>query len=79
VAYFRKENLNYTKPTIKKFNKSLLLLLLSVTIINLNDFNETNKELSLVKDNKIDLLKVKEDNLLVYSLIILRFSLGISK
>jgi hypothetical protein len=72
VNYFQEKNPNYTRPNIKKSDKDFGWI-----YINFNEVSE--KSSSLAKDNGIDLLKVKENNLLICSLIVPGFSLGNSK
>jgi hypothetical protein len=78
AAYFQEENPNYTRPAIKESNRGPLPLS-SWTFIGLDDSNEINKELSPVKDNGMDPLEVEGDDLLVCSLIVPGFSLGMSR
>ena len=74
MAYFREENLNYTRLSIKESNRRVLP---SQVILDLNEDNEEG--LSLAKGNRIDLLEVKGDNLLICSLTVPGFSLGNSR
>lgn len=74
LAYFREENPNYIKPNIKESNGGLL------PCWNIIDFDEDDEEgPSPAKDNRIDPLEIKENDLLIYSLIVPRFSLNNNK
>jgi hypothetical protein len=71
MVYFREENPNYTRPSIKEPDKG------PGYIIDLDEISE--KLLSPAKNskiNRIDPLEVKGDDLFIYSLIVPRFSLG---
>jgi hypothetical protein len=65
AAYFREENPNYTRLSIKESNRPPPLS--GWTILDLDDYDETNKEFALVKDNGIDPSEVEGDDLLIYS------------
>jgi len=77
VAYFREENPNYSRPSIKESNRGLLLL---PSWVILDEDNEDNKEEpSTTKGNRMDPSEVKGDDLLIYSLTVPGFSLGKSR
>jgi hypothetical protein len=67
APYFREENLNYSRPSIKDKGPRGPLILVD------------DKEEGPAKDNGIDPLEVKGDDLLIYSPTIPRFSLGNSR
>ena len=64
APYFQEENPNYSRLSIKDKGPQGPPILVD------------NKEEGPAKDNRIDLLEVKGDDLLIYSLIVPRFSLG---
>ncbi|PMD66309.1 uncharacterized protein K444DRAFT_640176 [Hyaloscypha bicolor E] len=74
AAYFREENPNYTRPSIKESNRGPPPLLSSWTFINLDESDKEGP--SPAKGNGMDPLEVKGDNLLIYSLTVPGFSLG---
>jgi hypothetical protein len=78
AAYFQEENPNYIRPAIKEPNRGPLPLS-SWTFIGLDDGDETDKELSPVKDKGMDPLEVEGDDLLVCSPTVPGFSLGTSR
>jgi hypothetical protein len=71
MVYFREENPNYTRPSIKEPDKRPGCII---------DLNKISKKLLFLaksnKSNRIDPLEVKGDDLLICSLTIPRFSLG---
>jgi hypothetical protein len=78
AAYFREENPNYTRPSIKESNRAPPPPS-GWTVINLVDFDEIDEEFSLVKDNGTDPLEVEGDDLLICSPTLPGFSLGNSR
>ncbi|KAH8772429.1 hypothetical protein F5882DRAFT_505893 [Hyaloscypha sp. PMI_1271] len=74
VAYFREENPNYTRPSIKESNRRALP---GWVILDLDKDNEEGP--SPAKGNGIDPLEVKGDDLLICSPTVPRFSLGNSR
>lgn len=69
AAYFREENPNYARPSIKESDKGSGWILI--------DLNEVSKKSSSsAKGNGIDLLEVKGDDLLICSPTVPGFSLG---
>jgi hypothetical protein len=79
MAYFREKNPNYSRPSIKESNRGLLLLSSWISL-DLNKNNKDNKEgLSITKGNRIDLLEVKRNDLLICSPTVPGFSLGKSR
>jgi hypothetical protein len=74
MAYFREENPNYTRPSIKESNRG------PPPCWNIIDLNEDNKEgSSPAKGNGMDPSEVKRDDLLICSPTVPRFSLGNSR
>jgi len=71
APYFREENPNYTRPSIKETDKD------SSTSWIVYDLDEVaGKESSSTKDKGIDPLEVKGDDLLICSLTVPIFSLS---
>jgi len=77
AAYFREENPNYTRPSIKESNRGPPLLLFSWNFIDLDEIDKEGP--SPAKGNGIDLLEVKGDDLLICSPTVLGFSLSNSR
>jgi hypothetical protein len=73
AAYFREENPNYTRPSIKESKKGPG----GWVIVNLDEIDEEGS--SLAKGNGIDPLEVKGDDLLICSPTVPGFSLGNSR
>jgi hypothetical protein len=71
VVYFREENPNYTRPSIKESNKNLSLICY--------DPDEVNKKLSSAKGSGMDPSEVRGDDLLICSPTVPGFSLGNSR
>jgi hypothetical protein len=67
--------LNYSRPSIKESNRGLQGL--PTSWINLDRIS--GDRLSPAEDNRINLLEVKGDDLLICSLTVPRFSLGNSR
>ena len=75
APYFREENPNYSRPSIKEFNKGS-----PGPPTSWFDLDEISEEgWSPAKDDGIDPSEVKGDDLLIYSLTVPRFSLGNSR
>jgi hypothetical protein len=72
IIYFREANPNYARVSINKSNKKSLSLS-SWTILS---SDESKKSPNIVKKTSIELLDVKGEDLLIYSLTLLGFSLS---
>jgi hypothetical protein len=72
IIYFREANLNYARVNIDKPNKESSLL--SGWIIL--DLDNSKKLPDIIKKTDIKPLDIKENNLLIYSLTLLEFSLN---
>ncbi|KAH6712098.1 hypothetical protein BKA61DRAFT_577202 [Leptodontidium sp. MPI-SDFR-AT-0119] len=70
AAYFREENPNYARPSIKNSDKG------SPTGWHVIDFDDSEEMSASAKNNGIDPLEVKGDDLLICSLTVPGFSLG---
>ncbi|KAH8757124.1 P-loop containing nucleoside triphosphate hydrolase protein [Hyaloscypha finlandica] len=76
-AYFREENPNYTRPSIKESNRGPPPPLSSWTFIDLDEIDEEGP--SPAKGNGMDPSEVKGDDLLICSPTVPGFSLGNSR
>ena len=72
AIYFREANPNYTRVSIDEPDKESLSLS-SWTILGLDD---SEKSPDVVKKTSMELLDIKGDDLLIYSLTLLGFSLS---
>jgi hypothetical protein len=71
LAYFRETNLNYKRPSISKPSKS------STNIWLFLDIEGTTKtSIDVIKSIRKELAKVARDDMLLYSLMVLSFSLN---
>jgi hypothetical protein len=76
AAYFREANPNYTRPSINDPNRASKPALLGITWVVFGPKDTYNRSSNSIRSNRIDLLEIKGNNLLIYSLIILGFSLS---
>ncbi|KAH6701253.1 P-loop containing nucleoside triphosphate hydrolase protein [Leptodontidium sp. MPI-SDFR-AT-0119] len=70
AAYFREENPNYARPSIKNSDKG------SLAGWHVIDFDDAEEVSASAKNNGIDLLEVRGDDLLICSPTVPAFSLG---